>query len=166
MAHIINELALIDEINRRLSVAYSLEQTTTKVPVEFLERVKAAIAPPAKDTTEDFDSRFQQFMEGAQRIIDEYVERQITANPEKDPKNVRAAYGKTLDYSSGRRYHRVLVRGLYEREGSAFCFVDKKTGDVLKAASWKAPAKGARGNIYNDDFGLGRITPYGAEYNR
>lgn len=33
---------------------------------------------------------------------------------------------------------------------SAYCFVDKETGNILKAASWGAPAKGIRGNIYQD----------------
>lgn len=50
-------------------------------------------------------------------------------------------------------------------DGSAFCFVDKSNGDILKSASWKAPAKGARGNIYAQNPIAG-ITPYGAEYRR
>jgi hypothetical protein len=29
-------------------------------------------------------------------------------------------------------------------------FVDKTNGDLLKAAGWKAPAKGARGNLLDD----------------
>jgi len=44
---------------------------------------------------------------------------------------------------------------------SAFCFIDLATGDILKAASWAAPAKGVRGNIAK---GLGGLTPYGAIY--
>lgn len=34
---------------------------------------------------------------------------------------------------------------------SVHAFVDKNTGDVFKAASWKAPAKIARFNLLNDD---------------
>ena len=45
---------------------------------------------------------------------------------------------------------------------SAHLFVDKRTGDVLKSASWNAPAKGARGNIFNPDNGLTNVTSYGA----
>lgn len=30
---------------------------------------------------------------------------------------------------------------------SVHCFIDNVTGDVYKAAGWKAPAKGIRGNI-------------------
>jgi hypothetical protein len=47
------------------------------------------------------------------------------------------------------------------RDSSAHCFVDMATGDVLKAASWAAPAKHARGNIYDADNGLSGMGPYG-----
>src|SRR5438105_4247098 len=40
------------------------------------------------------------------------------------------------------------------RGNSIHCFVDKKTGDVFKAASFRAPAKGARGNIFDRQYGL------------
>lgn len=33
---------------------------------------------------------------------------------------------------------------------SVHCFVDNLTGDVFKAAGWKAPAKGARYNLVTD----------------
>ena len=50
--------------------------------------------------------------------------------------------------------------------GSAYCFVDRTNGDVLKAASWKAPAKHARGNIFDDSNGLKFMSAYGAAYLR
>lgn len=38
---------------------------------------------------------------------------------------------------------------------SVHCFIDRKTGDILKAASWKAPAPNAkRGSILSADNGL------------
>jgi hypothetical protein len=52
------------------------------------------------------------------------------------------------------------------RDRSAFCFIDKATGDVLKAASWAAPAKHARGNIFDESNGLAKIGPYGPAYLR
>ena len=45
-------------------------------------------------------------------------------------------------------------------------FVDIATGDVLKAASWKTPAKHARGNIYDECNGLKGMGPYGPAYLR
>jgi hypothetical protein len=49
---------------------------------------------------------------------------------------------------------------------SAWAFVDKTTGDVLKAASWKKPAKHARGNIFDEWNGLKSVGPYGPAYLR
>ena len=46
---------------------------------------------------------------------------------------------------------------------SVFCFVDLANGNILKAASWKVPAKGARGNIAN---GASQVGFYGAAYLR
>ena len=45
--------------------------------------------------------------------------------------------------SSGRKYHKVFmyIDGVCN---SIHCFIDKKTGDVYKPASVKAPAKGVR----------------------
>ena len=38
---------------------------------------------------------------------------------------------------------------------SVHCFIDRQTGDILKAASWKAPApRGKRGSIFTPDNGL------------
>jgi hypothetical protein len=53
-----------------------------------------------------------------------------------------------IDYviESGKKYHKVImVDGGSSR--SVHCFIDKKTGSVLKSASWKAPAKGERYNL-------------------
>ena len=47
---------------------------------------------------------------------------------------------------SGRKYHKVIM----ETESgscSVHAFVDKKTGEVYKPASWKAPAKIVRYNL-------------------
>jgi hypothetical protein len=66
----------------------------------------------------------------------------------------------TFSWRDGSRYVRVF------RSGSAHAFVDKKTGDVLKPASWKAPAKHARGNIFDSKNGLGWMGEYGPAYLR
>ena len=47
---------------------------------------------------------------------------------------------------SGRKYHKIIMEtGGGSR--SVHAFVDKKSGDVYKAASFKAPAKGIRFNL-------------------
>ncbi len=64
----------------------------------------------------------------------------------------------------GTRYVRVVTVDRGGRGGrSAYCFVDLTTGDLLKPAGWKGPAKGARGSIYAADC-LAGCGPYGVAY--
>ena len=56
---------------------------------------------------------------------------------------------RRLVHIDERRKFFVLVR-----DGSVLAFIDKRTGDIYKPASFKAPAKGIRGNLLNDDGGL------------
>ena len=43
---------------------------------------------------------------------------------------------------TGRKYHKIIMVANGSR--SVHAFVDKKTGEVYKSASWKAPTKGVR----------------------
>ena len=43
---------------------------------------------------------------------------------------------------TGRKYHKIIMVANGSR--SVHCFIDKKTGEVYKSASFKAPAKGVR----------------------
>jgi len=56
--------------------------------------------------------------------------------------------GQNYSYAlvSGRKYHKVMQCVNGETE-SVHAFIDKKTGEVYKAASHKAPAKGVRFNL-------------------
>ncbi len=59
----------------------------------------------------------------------------------------------------GRKYAKVIVGD------SVHTFVNITTGEILKAASYKAPAKnGVRGSIFAEDFGMSCVGPYGALY--
>lgn len=70
----------------------------------------------------------------------------------------------TYEVERGPRYARVVR---LERHGgrSAYCFVDRTTGDLLKPRGWKGPAKGARGSIFAADY-LAGCGPYGVAYLR
>ncbi len=48
-------------------------------------------------------------------------------------------------FETGRKYHKIIMNANGSR--SVHAFVDKKTGSLLKSASWKAPAKGERFNL-------------------
>ena len=47
---------------------------------------------------------------------------------------------------SGRKYHKIVMETESQSQ-SVHAFVDKKTGEVYKPASWKAPAKHVRYNL-------------------
>ncbi len=57
-----------------------------------------------------------------------------------DLKNGKCDYDFTFE--SGKKYHKVIMNANGQR--SVHCFIDKKTGEVYKAASFKSPAKGVR----------------------
>jgi len=77
-------------------------------------------------------------------------------------KNFPTLDRKVLVIQPGRRYFKIVESENGEHR-SVWAFVDKN-GDVLKPASWRAPAKHARGNIFDDNEGMGSIGPYGPAY--
>ena len=76
-----------------------------------------------------------------------------------------ASFGGTRKVEFGRKYARIYTVDSRGAKGGVYCFVDRTNGDILKSASWKAPAKGARGNIYAADP-LAGVGMYGAAYLR
>ena len=62
-----------------------------------------------------------------------------------DANYLTSNYGFELN-SSGRKYHKIFMY-INGRRDSIHAFIDKKTGDVFKPASIKAPAKHARFNV-------------------
>lgn len=103
----------------------------------------------------DFDAKLASFVEGCNKMYNDYMDKEFPNNP----REMIAVVG-------GRKYIKVAKCGLDGKPHSAYCFVDKTNGNVLKAAGWNAPAKGARGNIFKEDNGLSGVTPYGGVYLR
>ena len=114
----------------------------TTVGAESLE--KSSTDTSSEDS---FDERFEIFFKGCKKIYSDYMDKNF-------PENIRDEFS----YKKGRRYMKVI------RGGSVHCFVDRKNGNVLKAASWNAPAKHARGNIFESDNGLGCMREFGTVY--
>ena len=54
-------------------------------------------------------------------------------------------FGYEFVIEEGKKYLKVIM--IAHGSKSVHCFVDKKTGEVYKSASWKAPAKGVRYNL-------------------
>lgn len=102
----------------------------------------------------EFNEALKVYIEGQQAIINDYWKRS----------------GFTFDVPpmvqsmDGKRYVRIIRVDSSSR--SAMAFIDKTNGDVLKSASWKAPAKHARGNILDEYNGLKTTSERGPAYLR
>src|SRR5208283_1486584 len=80
-----------------------------------------------------FNERLGRFVQGAQRIIEDYhKENEYQWEPKK------------LSVEKCQRSNRVRVVSTDRDSRTVWCFVDLKTGDVLKPEGWKRPAKHAR----------------------
>jgi hypothetical protein len=74
----------------------------------------------------------------------------------------------TITVKFGRKYAKLIredsTGALGRTQKFVYGFVDAHTGDIYKAATWAAPAKHVRGNIFNDDGGMNSCTPNGIVY--
>ena len=99
------------------------------------------------------DEKLEAFIAGAQGVINAYFE--------KSYKNLTPP---TLVAEKGRKYIRIVSTETCSR--SAWAFVEASTGLILKSASWKVPAKHARGTIHTETHGAEYVGPYGPAYLR
>lgn len=108
---------------------------------------------------EQFADRFEKYVAGVvQKVQTDYA----TNYPNLTPPSV--------EVSEGGRYMKVY-KAEYGKDGkvisrSVHSFIDRTSGDVLKPETWSRPAKWARGNIYDADNGLSRVSSYGPAYLR
>lgn len=110
--------------------------------------------------TKELKTRVDEYVKLVQKLNDEYW------------KEMRFIHAQSplIITEEGTRYVKVLCqdRSLEGRLGSrhVHTFIDKTNGDVLKAATFKAPAKnGVRGNLFNENI-KDVINHYGAKYLR
>ena len=87
----------------------------------------------------DFDKKFDEFLEGCQKIVDEGMRNYKWENK--------------LTTKKGSKYIKIFAEDVGEGMNSrrVWGFVDKSNGDILKPANWKSPAKHNRGNIFDED---------------
>lgn len=102
----------------------------------------AADTQPA--AAQSFDETLAAWVARSQARIDAEHARAYP-NSKQEPRKL------SLD-TGGVRWVRVVATDGPSR--SAFAFIERETGSIMKAASWKSPAKGARGNIYTDERGV------------
>jgi hypothetical protein len=110
----------------------------------------------------DFQTQLSGFLAAAQSKVDDYMKRNgFRGNPvietEEGPKFIRVI---RAEYNDPKNPTQALTR-------SAYCFIEKATGQVFKPAGWKAPErKNPRSNIFADDFGASGVDHHGAVYIR
>lgn len=102
---------------------------------------------------QDFDKALKAFLTGAQD--------KINADYKMNFPNLKPSQ---LITKAGKKYVKVISKARSGSGTSAWAFIDKTTGDILKPATWKAPAKHARGNIFSQDNGVNSVSPYGPGY--
>lgn len=54
----------------------------------------------------------------------------------------------------GGRYIKIVRHDAKNGSRSVHSFIDRSNGDILKAASWRGPAKHPRGNVFEADYGM------------
>lgn len=106
-------------------------------------------------------------------VVDPELDRLIEAFRRQIQSTLDAHYAKsfpTLEVPQiklewGQKYVRI-VRERGPNDRSAFGFIDTTNGDLLKAESWKKPARIPRGNLYDASTWKGSHDPYGMAYLR
>jgi hypothetical protein len=142
-------------VESRTGESFYIHRDAVKVIDAKPEPVKPKVT--ASGEQDDFEVALESFVGKLQTNSDEHFATQFPNYPKDQISRI------VID-PSGRKYKRIV-----KKEGSSrsvHCFVEVATGDIWKAASWKAPAKNfPRGNIYNDDPTKG-TSVYGANYAR
>ena len=126
-----------------MTMNYKVQKTDT-----FTQFVKG-------DENPEFADRLAKLKQGIDILMAEHIQK---FNHLQD-RNAR------VEFSWGKRYIKMIYMddGSYSRRCHGF--IDRTNGDVLGSASWNAPAKsGARGNIWNSDYGMNAMNEYGVNY--
>jgi hypothetical protein len=121
--------------------------------VSITDKIEKYLSEARVTTTPEFEKAFNEWFKAAQKMVNDYMKKEFPGQ------------SKSLSFTQGPKRIKIVATNESGHQ-SVWAFIDKATGDVLKPASWKAPAKGARGNIFDKDKGLKRVGPYGPEYNK
>ena len=97
----------------------------------------------------DFDKKFDEFLEGCQRVVDEGTR--------------NLGWRTILTTRKGSKYIKIISEDSGHGNRTVWGFVEKSNGDILKPQSWSRPAKNNRGNIFDEDPLL-FIGQYGPAY--
>jgi hypothetical protein len=109
------------------------------------------------DTPKDINKAVTMLVKGNQKKIDDEYK--------KDYPNLKPPI---LLIKKGKRYYKIIRKEQFGSGTSVHAFVDAKEGptfgDILKPAGWNAPAKHARGNVFDGSWGVNSVGVYGPAY--
>ncbi len=88
-----------------------------------------------------------------------YAENYRIRTPSLVPPAFSVTYAKKYAKIALTHRHQLSDGTIKDNGGYVYCFIDLSNGDILKPAGWKAPAKGKRGSIWNDDCDVGPSKP-------
>lgn len=106
-------------------------------------------------TKEQLDQAVNMYVAGVQAKMNAYWQEM----------NFKHAAPPQITWEYAPKYIRVWR--IEQSSKSIHTFIDAATGNVLKAASWKAPVKNnPRSNVFDADCGMSGVTQHGAVYLR
>ena len=104
-----------------------------------------------------FKKEIEEFASRVQEVVNKHFEKRF---PNLTVPTITVKYGRK--YAKLIRESSTGARGTTQK--SVYGFVDAHTGDIYKAATWRAPAKHVRGSIFDADGGMHACGPYGIKY--
>ncbi len=100
----------------------------------------------------DFDAKLEKFVAHVQSLV---TENEIQMG-------IQFRQTRAFIHTVGRRYVKIATQN---NQTCVYGFVDRTNGDILMSATWRAPAKHARGNVL-DEKTWNCAGPYGIAYLR
>jgi hypothetical protein len=102
---------------------------------------------------DNFKQQLEKFVKGCQELSNKDI--------------LGSEWENILTVVEGKRYAKIIRTNFFKgqkSQSSVHCFVDMNNGDIVRAASYKAPAKnGVRGNIFKENLGLDCMSQYGTK---
>jgi hypothetical protein len=109
------------------------------------------------------NANLNEYVAVVQEKMNEYWERQGFQKNLGNPDTISIIMGKKF----AKVIHSSDPSVTHRNTKSVHSFINMQNGDIVKAGSWKAPARnGVRGNIFSADKGARVVNQYGVNYIR
>ena len=125
--------------------------TATPIQKTLEERVLEWTEQLCESLAENYKQYHRRMVENNSAVFNAKGDRELTkyAQQQIDALNDGTFKGMKYTITSGKKYYKIISNDWDDRReeyrsGGVHAFVDKKTGEVYKPASWKSPAKHVR----------------------